>query len=78
MSATSADVVMLGAGPVGLVAASELARRGVHVRVIDRLSAPTAESRAIGVHGRSMDMFDRIGIADELITTGVKPLSRSC
>ncbi len=69
---TSPDVVVVGAGPVGLVAASQLARRGVHVRVIDRLSAPTDASRAIAVHARSLDMFDRMGITDELIATGIK------
>jgi 2-polyprenyl-6-methoxyphenol hydroxylase-like FAD-dependent oxidoreductase len=58
-----------------LVAAAELGRRGVHVRVIDRLGAPTEESRAIGVHGRSMDMFDQMGIAEELIATGVKTIA---
>ena len=72
MNTTSADVIVVGAGPVGLVAASELARRRVHVRIIDKLSAPTSASRAIGIHGRSMDMFDQIGIADELIGTGIK------
>jgi 2-polyprenyl-6-methoxyphenol hydroxylase-like FAD-dependent oxidoreductase len=75
MSTIPADVMVVGAGPVGLLAASELARRGVRVRVLDRLSAPTQESRAIGVHGRSMDMFDRIGIADELIATGIKTIA---
>ena len=45
------DVVVVGAGPVGLVAASELARRGVGVRIIDKLTEPTNESRAIAIHG---------------------------
>ncbi len=40
--------IVVGAGPVGLTAAIELARRGVPVRVIDRLALPTTESRAIG------------------------------
>jgi 2-polyprenyl-6-methoxyphenol hydroxylase-like FAD-dependent oxidoreductase len=75
MNTTPADVIVVGAGPVGLVAASELARRGVHVRVIDKRSGPTDESRAIGVHGRSLDMFDRIGIADELVATGIKTIA---
>jgi 2-polyprenyl-6-methoxyphenol hydroxylase-like FAD-dependent oxidoreductase len=70
MTTTSADVV--GAGPVGLVAASEFARRGVNVRFIDKRVAPTGASRAIWVHARSLDMFDRIGIADELVATGIK------
>jgi 2-polyprenyl-6-methoxyphenol hydroxylase-like FAD-dependent oxidoreductase len=74
MSATSPtpDVVVVGAGPVGLVAAHELARRGVRVRVIDKLTAPTDESRAIALHARSLDMLDRMGIVEDLLATGVK------
>ena len=66
------DVVVVGAGPVGLVAACELARRGIRVRVIDKLTKPTTESRAIAIHARSLDMFDRMGIVDDLVATGVK------
>lgn len=55
MSTTSQnpDVVIVGAGPVGLVAACELARRGVTFRIIDKLEAPTDESRAIAVHAEA-------------------------
>ncbi len=66
------NVLVVGAGPVGLVAASELTRRGVRVRVIDKLAQPTDQSRAIAVHARSLDMFDRMGIADEMLSTGIK------
>lgn len=68
---TTTDVLVVGAGPVGLVAACELARRGVAVRIVDRLAAPTDESRAIAVHARSLDMFARMGIVDDLVATGV-------
>ena len=68
----STDVLVVGAGPVGLVAGCELARRGVRVRVIDTLAQPTEQSRAIAVHARSLDMFDRMGIVDELVSTGIK------
>ena len=54
MSTTSPDVLIVGAGPVGLVAAAELARHGVAVRIIDKLAQPTNESRAIAVHARSL------------------------
>ncbi|MEH3140991.1 MAG: FAD-dependent monooxygenase [Mycobacterium kyogaense] len=70
--ADTAAVVVVGAGPVGLVAAAELARRGVSVRIVDKLAVPTDESRAIAVHARSLDMFARMGVVDALIATGVK------
>ncbi|OBK15067.1 FAD-dependent monooxygenase [Mycobacterium asiaticum] len=66
------EVLVVGAGPVGLVAGCELARRGVSVRVIDKLARPTDQSRAIAVHARSLDMFDRMGIVDKLMSTGIK------
>jgi 2-polyprenyl-6-methoxyphenol hydroxylase-like FAD-dependent oxidoreductase len=66
------DVLVVGAGPVGLVAAHELARRGVRVRIIDKLVRPTDESRAIALHARSLDMLDRMGVIDDLLATGVK------
>jgi 2-polyprenyl-6-methoxyphenol hydroxylase-like FAD-dependent oxidoreductase len=74
MSTTTSnpDVLVVGAGPVGLVAGCELARRGVRVRVIDKLTQPTDQSRAIAVHARSLDMFDRMGIVDEMLSTGIK------
>ena len=69
------DVIVVGAGPVGLVAGCELARHGVRVRVIDKLAQPTDQSRAIAVHARSLDMFDRMGIVDELLGTGIKAIA---
>src|ERR1700742_3181091 len=73
MAATiNPDVVVVGAGPVGLVAAHELARRGIRVRIIDKLDEPTHESRAIAIHARSCDALDRMGVLDDLIATGVK------
>jgi 2-polyprenyl-6-methoxyphenol hydroxylase-like FAD-dependent oxidoreductase len=69
---TTPDVLVVGAGPVGLVAAAALRRNGVSVRIIDKLAMPTTESRAIAVHGRSLDLLARMGVADRLIATGVK------
>ena len=68
-------VIVIGAGPVGLVAGCELARRGVRVRVIDKLAQPTDQSRAIALHARSLDMLDRMGIVDEMISTGMKAIA---
>jgi len=69
---TTAKVLVVGAGPVGLVMACELARRGVPIRVIDALPAPTVESRAILIHARSLEMLERIGVAHEIIASGVR------
>src|SRR5690349_16213982 len=72
MSTATPAVLVVGAGPVGLVAAAELARHGLSVQIIDKLAQPTDESRAIAVHARSLDMLERMGVVDQLIATGVK------
>jgi len=66
------EVLVVGAGPVGLVMACELARRNVPVRVIDKLPAPTTESRAILLHSRSLEMLDRIGVVDKIVASGIR------
>lgn len=64
------DVLVVGAGPVGLVLAVDLARRGVAPRIIDRRTEPTDESRAVVVHARSLEMLDALGVVDEVIESG--------
>ena len=66
------SVLVVGAGPVGLSAALELTRLGVSVRIVDKVSAATKESRAILVNTRSLDLLDPAGASDRLIATGVK------
>jgi 2-polyprenyl-6-methoxyphenol hydroxylase-like FAD-dependent oxidoreductase len=66
------DVLVVGAGPVGLVAAVDLARRGVAVRIIDKLPEPTDESRAVVLHARSLELLDQLGVLDEIAATGVR------
>ena len=69
---TELDVLVVGAGPTGLVLAAELLRRGVRVRVIDKLAAPTPHSRALGVHARTLEILDDLGVADALIDRGLR------
>ncbi|GAA4902259.1 2-polyprenyl-6-methoxyphenol hydroxylase-like FAD-dependent oxidoreductase [Actinomycetospora succinea] len=69
MSATN-GVLVVGAGPVGLVAASQLARLGVPVRLIDVLEAPTDESRAVVIHARSLEMLAALGVRPQLEARG--------
>ena len=64
------DVLVVGAGPVGLTAACQLARLGVTVRVVDKLDRPTTESRAVTVHARSMEMLAPLGALPRMLARG--------
>jgi 2-polyprenyl-6-methoxyphenol hydroxylase-like FAD-dependent oxidoreductase len=64
-------VLVVGAGPVGLTLACELARHGVRCRIIDKLTAPSPYCRAIGVTPRTLEVWDDMGIAREMIEAGV-------
>ena len=59
-------VLIVGAGPVGMVLGMELLRRGVPCRLIDQAEAPAKTSRAFGIHPRTMELFARLGIADTI------------
>ena len=72
----STAVVVVGAGPVGLVLACELARRAVPVRIIDKLPAPTSESRAVVVHARTLEALERTGVDEEIIASGQRTTDR--
>ena len=63
-------IVIVGAGPTGVMLAIELARRGVDVRVLDKLASPPRESRAIGIHARSLEIFRQLGMSDEFLDLG--------
>jgi len=66
------DVLVVGAGPTGLMLANQLARRGVGVRIIDRHAGPARESRALGVQARTLEIYSHLGIADQAVALGKK------
>ena len=61
------DVLVVGAGPTGTLLASELARRGVKVRWIEKRSTPAEHSRALAIVPRTMEMLDQLGLADAFV-----------
>src|SRR5919204_3654422 len=67
----SPQVLVVGAGPTGLLLAAELERRDVPCLLIDALDAPRGWDRATVVHERSLEIFEALGIADRLIAGGV-------
>lgn len=68
----AASVLVAGAGPVGLVLASELAGRGVAVRVVDAAQAPgqPPQSRAVLIWPRTLELLRGIGAAQQLTAIG--------
>src|SRR5262245_54172364 len=65
------DVLVVGAGPVGLTMAAELARHGTPCRIIDQLAAAPPYCRAIGVTPRTLEIFEDMGIVREMIDAGI-------
>ncbi|MBV9214580.1 MAG: FAD-dependent monooxygenase, partial [Acidobacteria bacterium] len=66
----STDVLIVGAGPTGLALACQLIRYGVDFVIIDKKEGTTPFSKAIGVQARTLEIYEQIGLADELITRG--------
>ncbi|MFF3665009.1 FAD-dependent monooxygenase [Microtetraspora malaysiensis] len=64
------DVLIVGAGPTGLTLAVDLARRGVRFRVVDKASRPFEGSRGKGLQPRTLEVFDDLGVIDEIVATG--------
>ncbi|WP_416967923.1 rifampin monooxygenase [Streptomyces sp. 4F14] len=64
------DVIVAGAGPTGLMLAAELRLHGVRVLVLERDPAPSGQSRALGLHVRSIEVLDQRGLLDRFLPLG--------
>ena len=68
---TGYPVLVVGAGPVGLTMAAELARHGVRCRLIDRAPAQLPYCRAIGVTPRTLEVWEDMGVSTQMIDRGL-------
>lgn len=64
-------ILIVGAGPTGLVLALSLARRGVRFRIIDDNDGPGEHSRALAIHARTLEFYRQFGFADEIVSQGI-------
>jgi 2-polyprenyl-6-methoxyphenol hydroxylase-like FAD-dependent oxidoreductase len=68
--ANKTDVLVVGAGPTGLLTALELARAGVEVEIIDRAWHSTAQSFACGLHAATVDLLAQLGLERAALDVG--------
>ncbi|MFC9977130.1 FAD-dependent monooxygenase [Spirillospora sp. NPDC127200] len=68
--AETGNVVIVGAGPAGLLLAGDLATAGVPCTVLERRAVGSGLTRAFAVHARTLELLDQRGVADALLRTG--------
>src|SRR6202046_1905813 len=69
------DVLVVGAGPTGLVLALWLTHFGVSVRIVDQTAEPGTTSRALAVQARTLELYSQLGLADTVVARGHKALA---
>ena len=64
------DVLIIGAGPTGLVLALWLARLGVRVRIVDKTAEPGTTSRALAVQARTLELYQQLDLTEAVVARG--------
>ncbi len=72
MEQSTVDVLIVGAGPVGLTMAAALERQGVSWRLVEKVARPTDKSKALVVWARTLELLDPLGLAEVFVATGRK------
>jgi 2-polyprenyl-6-methoxyphenol hydroxylase-like FAD-dependent oxidoreductase len=66
------DIIIVGAGPTGLMLSNQLTRFGIDHVILDQKSGPTDQSRALVVHARSMEIYEQLGLSDQVLASAQK------
>ncbi|MDP9064847.1 MAG: FAD-dependent monooxygenase, partial [Pseudomonadota bacterium] len=66
------EMLVVGAGPTGLVLALWLTKLGVKVRIIDKTAEPGTTSRALAVQARTLELYRQLDLADDVVRRGLK------
>ena len=64
------DVLVIGAGPTGLMLANQLGRLGVRTLIVDRHAGPSLQTRALGVQARTLEIYSHLGIVERALELG--------
>lgn len=64
------EVLIIGAGPTGLVLALWLSKLGVGVRIVDKATGPGTTSRALAVQARTLELYRQLDLADQVVARG--------
>jgi 2-polyprenyl-6-methoxyphenol hydroxylase-like FAD-dependent oxidoreductase len=67
---THSDVLIVGAGPTGLVLALWLTKQGIRARIIDKTEGPGTTSRAVAVQARTLELYRQLELTDEVLNRG--------
>ncbi|WP_103665915.1 FAD-dependent oxidoreductase [Gracilimonas amylolytica] len=71
-STTDIPVVIVGGGPVGLFLAICLLKKGIHCKILEKRDEPVPDSRSLGIHPVSLELFDKIDLTQPFLDQGLK------
>src|SRR5215212_6753050 len=70
MKTINTDVIIIGAGPTGLSLACQLVRYGIDFVIVEKNESVTPFSKALGVHARTLEIYEQLGLAEKAIARG--------